>query len=566
MTTNITQIVDNASSLIQSAQGGFELGNSANAYNAYTNALNLAGTMAGSGPWGVGLNAAAVSNNTLSAYNSFQTGGLQPHELLQITGSALSLVVAAAAISGAPITLAAVALAGTIGIVAGPGPLQTHFNEFASRLGAKMMSGIFGSTEVDLSQIAAQAGGDDGGGSLVVRQYDTGAGELITLEFINNAGWANEYGGHLEGGQPAADVTITHTQHRANGTRTLDIQYNTISTATILLSGSQLASGVAFGQSAFTGGYSGNTVDFGLDGFSATGLGTYSLQNYLGSGSAAYRFTESLEWFSHEQGSWHYQQYWDPDAEADWHFNRLNYYSDNVLGETKEHERIEELVWSGVASPIVIDLNGDGIHSLSMAESQVEFDVTGDTVAERTGWLGADDGFLVLDKNSNGVIESVNEMFGSTERGAGFAELAALDSNRDGKLSAEDQLYSVLQIWRDGDSDGRSLGELMSLSDAGILSIDLAYHSVDIGNNGNRVGEVSSAETIHGPALVADLYFRYGSEFSSAATGSNADATVMQMAASLIEHAAAFDSARSPDAVFSPSWRHGAEMHYVAAL
>jgi hypothetical protein len=72
-----------------------------------------------------------------------------------------------------------------------------------------------------------------------------------------------------------------------------------------------------------------------------------------------------------------------------------------------------------VRDPLIIDLSGDGLALSSQSDSGVFFDMDGDGVAESTGWVtsdadGGDDVFLALDKNSNGNIDSVDELFKSS--------------------------------------------------------------------------------------------------------------------------------------------------------
>ena len=44
--------------------------------------------------------------------------------------------------------------------------------------------------------------------------------------------------------------------------------------------------------------------------------------------------------------------------------------------------------------PLVVDLNGDGVQLISVAQSKVNFDFDGDGFRERAGWVSAQDGLL----------------------------------------------------------------------------------------------------------------------------------------------------------------------------
>jgi len=130
--------------------------------------------------------------------------------------------------------------------------------------------------------------------------------------------------------------------------------------------------------------------------------------------------------------------------------------------------------------PLVLDLDGDGLEFTTLGQSLVHFDLDGDFFAEKTGWLRSDDGFLALDRDGNGLIDDVSELFGAPGV-SGFTELAALDSNSDGVIDAADTDFALLQVWRDFDGDGASdAGELATLAEAGIASISLATTAIDV--------------------------------------------------------------------------------------
>ena len=136
--------------------------------------------------------------------------------------------------------------------------------------------------------------------------------------------------------------------------------------------------------------------------------------------------------------------------------------------------------WADGTDPLVIDLDGDGIETVGIGDANIYFDVDGDLFRERTGWLKGDDGFLVLDANQNGRIDDISEMFGGVGA-SGFAELATLDANGDGKITIADAVYAELRIWQDRDQDGvTDAGELKSLSQLGIVSLDVVRRDLNV--------------------------------------------------------------------------------------
>jgi Ca2+-binding RTX toxin-like protein len=138
--------------------------------------------------------------------------------------------------------------------------------------------------------------------------------------------------------------------------------------------------------------------------------------------------------------------------------------------------------WTWPRDPIILDLDGDGLETVGLA-SNVYFDFDGDGVLTKTGWAAANDALLVWDRNGNGTIDTGAELFGDftmlpngTLAPNGFAALAALDSNGDGVIDASDPAFAELKLWRDASQDGQTgSGELISLAEAGIVSLNLAH-------------------------------------------------------------------------------------------
>ncbi|MBU0631083.1 hypothetical protein KKA17_00405, partial [bacterium] len=158
--------------------------------------------------------------------------------------------------------------------------------------------------------------------------------------------------------------------------------------------------------------------------------------------------------------------------------------------------------------PLALDINQDGfISTTDLDVSGTYFDITGDGLKERVGWIKSEDALLTYDKNENDNIDGIDEVFGNLSE-SGFEELKRLiDSNHDNVIDRRDELFNRLQVWNDLNQDAKVQdGELQSLKDAGITSIDLNYVSTNIEINGNLLTEASKYTDADGnKELAADI-------------------------------------------------------------
>ncbi len=162
-------------------------------------------------------------------------------------------------------------------------------------------------------------------------------------------------------------------------------------------------------------------------------------------------------------------------------------YVDMQKAQAEQNRRID---------PLVFDLGGDGITTVSIDDSNAFFDLDSNGFAEKTSWVGAKEGLLAYDKNGDGIINGGNELFGDrtlmkdgrTLASSGFTSLAEYDDNKDGKIDGNDAIYTLLRIWQDSDGDGiASAGELKQLVDLGIVSIGLSYNNTGVTDGANNI-------------------------------------------------------------------------------
>ena len=187
---------------------------------------------------------------------------------------------------------------------------------------------------------------------------------------------------------------------------------------------------------------------------------------------------------------------------------------DNNSGneEMKDHENDYEAAEEQppTRDPLAIHLNSGEMIELTSRDEGVYFDLDSNGFAEKTAWLGTEDGFLALDVNGNGIIDNGSELFGDrfimpdgNVSATGFEALLSLDDNDDSIINENDNCFGSLMIWIDADHNGiTGSDELKTLSELGITAFDLR----------NIVHEAVSYEEIAVESESAKIVFENSSE------------------------------------------------------
>lgn len=162
-------------------------------------------------------------------------------------------------------------------------------------------------------------------------------------------------------------------------------------------------------------------------------------------------------------------------------------------------------------SPLVLDLTGGGISLSALGDAgNVYWKANPESpFAQQSAWIASGTGLLALDVNANGYIDDNTELFG-TRTDDGFSILAVHDSNSDGAITGEDQIWESLRVWTDTNLNGFSeASELHTLDSLLITSISLAYSEVSYTIAGNAVTHESTFTINGNTRAIVDVWFNY---------------------------------------------------------
>jgi hypothetical protein len=157
---------------------------------------------------------------------------------------------------------------------------------------------------------------------------------------------------------------------------------------------------------------------------------------------------------------------------------------DTTLSMSREsYEELSVSLKAGDAliDPLMINFSGAGV---KLSDQKFKFDLTMDGIEELISAPLKGSGFLAYDKNGDGIINDGSELFGPSS-GNGFAELSALDDDKNGWIDENDKSFSNLRVWEKGPDGTDTISKLLDRNVGAIFTGNTAtnYNMIDSNNN-----------------------------------------------------------------------------------
>ncbi len=147
-----------------------------------------------------------------------------------------------------------------------------------------------------------------------------------------------------------------------------------------------------------------------------------------------------------------------------------------------------------VGDPVAVDplvLNFDGT-AAELTSTKFAFDLNSDGRDEQISFAEPGSGFLVFDRNKDGIVNNGSELFGP-RTGNGFEELRAYDADANNWIDEQDDIYDQLKIWAK-DHQGRDVLHSLREREVGALFLGSTATPFSVTNTDNeRLGQVVSS-------------------------------------------------------------------------
>src|SRR5450830_1438648 len=214
--------------------------------------------------------------------------------------------------------------------------------------------------------------------------------------------------------------------------------------------------------------------------------------------------------------------------------------------------------------PVLLNLKGGKVQTTSLSGSGTYFDMQNNGQKVQTGWATAGEGMLVYDPNNTGTVTDDANLV------AGFGALSTLANQTGGVLDASNSLWNELKVWVDPTGDANfQQGQLYSLSQLGISSVNLASTAEQVNSNGNTILNDSTFTWNNGTTgdiAGVNLAFNPNAVENTVTAAASSDPALSGSLNNLIQSMAAFtDGSTGIDPAFSPASANADSFLLVAA-
>ncbi len=137
--------------------------------------------------------------------------------------------------------------------------------------------------------------------------------------------------------------------------------------------------------------------------------------------------------------------------------------------------------------PLVLNFDGT---AAQLSDASFAFDLGGQ--GKKLAALTGGSGYLAIDRNHNGKIDSGSELFGPATN-SGFGELAVLDSDGNGWIDENDAAFKALRVWT---PDAKGDGALDSLASrkVGAIAVGHVASPFELRGSGNsNLGAIAAS-------------------------------------------------------------------------
>ncbi|MBI5593524.1 MAG: VCBS repeat-containing protein [Deltaproteobacteria bacterium] len=138
--------------------------------------------------------------------------------------------------------------------------------------------------------------------------------------------------------------------------------------------------------------------------------------------------------------------------------------------------------------PLVINFNGS---AAELTSAKFSFDLDANGTQDNISFVRPGSGFLVLDKNQDGIVNDGSELFGPGT-GDGFSELAAYDTDHNNWIDENDPVYNRLSVWTKNDLGEDQLSSLQA-KNVGAIYLSSVSTPFDLKDGDNRMqGQIAA--------------------------------------------------------------------------